>query len=50
LATVLKTSVSLRPTGLGPKKMQEACLISFLVDEHSGSIDAMGAKGDFFLD
>jgi hypothetical protein len=30
--------------------MQEACLISFLVDEHSGSIDALGAKGNFFLD
>ena len=30
--------------------MQEACLISFLVDEHSGSIDALGTKGDFFLD
>jgi hypothetical protein len=29
---------------------QEAWLISILVDEHGGSIDALGAKGDFFLD
>ncbi len=39
-----------RLTGLGPKKKQEAGLISILVYEHSGSIDALGAKGDFFLD
>ena len=29
---------------------QEAGLISILVDERSGSINALGAKGDFFLD
>jgi hypothetical protein len=29
---------------------RESGLISILVDEHSGSIDALGAKGDFFLD
>jgi hypothetical protein len=29
---------------------QEAGLISILVDERSGSIDALGAEGNFFLD
>ncbi len=29
---------------------QEVCLTSILVDECGGSIDAFGAKGDFFLD